>query len=140
MDVFAKLDRYMKVKGLYLQSSVNPRFLEENKEHFLQICMPYFATDTTLPKQAFWRGLTTNQKETAAHWFVLQADPGRVAFDVPSVQACVYIVISGRATVETDYGDGQPPTRSVCSMGKVRGCRVRRCAFCLPIHCSTQTP
>ena len=120
MDLFEKLNAYMKVKSIYLQCGLNPHYIEENNEHFLATVVPYMEKDTTLPKHFFWRCLSEEKRIQTIHLFTLMVNPGFVSFDVPSIQASIFVVLSGRATIDYDYGDG-PPTRVVCGMGKVFG-------------------
>ena len=120
MDLFEKLNAYMKVKSIFLQCGLNPHYIEENNEHFLATVVPYMEKETNLMKQFFWRSMSEEKRINTVHLFTLMVDPGFVSFDVPSTQASIFVVLSGRATIDYDYGDG-PPTRVVCGMGKVFG-------------------
>ena len=120
MDLFEKLNAYMKVKSIFLQCGLNPNYIEENNEHFLATVVPYMEKDTNLMKHFFWRSMSEEKRIHTVHLFTLMVDPGFVSFDVPSTQASIFVVLSGRATIDYDYGDG-PPTRVVCGMGKVFG-------------------
>ena len=71
-------------------------------------------------REAFWKALAHGQREIACDLFTLMVDPGLISFDVPSVSAAIYVVLSGRVTVISYIGDGAPTTY-IAGMGNVFG-------------------
>ena len=119
MNVFERLSTFMKMKGLFLQCVDNPAYKEENKEMFVQN-VNKFCQDTNLKEQTFWRTLPVQQRDIAYYNFELLVDPGFISYTVPSNQAAIFIVLTGRATVDTFY-DNDTSKHYICGMGKMFG-------------------
>ena len=119
MNVFERLSTFMKMKGLFLQCVDNPAYKEENKEMFIQN-VNKFCQDTHLKEQIFWRSLPIQQRDIAYYNFELLVDPGFISYTVPSNQAAIFIVLTGRATVDTFY-DNDTSKHYICGMGKMFG-------------------
>ena len=119
LSLFDKLERFVKIKGLFLQCHANPQYKADNKELFMQTVLP-FLDSTTLDDYMFWRQLDDEKRAVATDCFELLGDPGIVSFDIPSKGAAVYVVLSGRAAV--DYYDSTGGMmHKISSMGRVFG-------------------